>query len=144
MLIVRARLLLATLWAGSLWTLGYLVAPTLFLALHDNALAGTIVGALLRVEGWLSIACTVLLMLLLRRGPALEAGRHKQLASILIWMLACAAVLMLLQAQMASLREAAGLAGSALGARFGILHGISQLVFLVESVLAGVLVVKIR
>jgi hypothetical protein len=48
---------------------------------------------------------------------------------------------------MAQLREAAGAAGlkgTPEGRQFGILHGVSQLVYLVESVLAGVLLVKIH
>ena len=30
-----------TLWIGALWTVGYVVAPTLFSTLSDRALAGT-------------------------------------------------------------------------------------------------------
>ncbi|MGH8809748.1 MAG: DUF4149 domain-containing protein, partial [Noviherbaspirillum sp.] len=49
MLVARARLLIATLWVGSLWAVGYLVAPTLFATLPDSVLAGTIAGRLFRV-----------------------------------------------------------------------------------------------
>ncbi|HEX7634207.1 MAG TPA: DUF4149 domain-containing protein, partial [Noviherbaspirillum sp.] len=52
----RARLLIATLWVGSLWTVGYLVAPTLFATLSDRALAGMIAGSIFRLEAWLSVA----------------------------------------------------------------------------------------
>lgn len=64
------RLLVATLWVGSLWTVGYLVAPTLFATLSDRALAGTIAGSVFRVEAWLSLACATTLLLLLLRNVA--------------------------------------------------------------------------
>jgi hypothetical protein len=60
----------------------------------------------------------------------------------------CAAVIFFgLQPAMAKLKEAAGaagLAGTPQGRSFGILHGVSQLVYLAESVLAAVLLIKIR
>ena len=142
-----ARLLVAALWAGSLWTIGYVVAPTLFLSLHDNVQAGTMVGFLLRSEAWLSIACAVVLYVLVRFS-SLEPARKRTLSILIVAMLACALVIYVgLQPAMAKLKDAAGaagLAGTPEGRRFGILHGVSQLVYLVESVLAGVLLVKMR
>jgi hypothetical protein len=147
MLATRARLLVATLWAGSLWTIGYVVAPTLFLSLHDNVQAGTIVGFLLRTEAWLAVACAVILYVLVK-WSSIEPARKRTLSLVIVGMLACALVIYVgLQPVMANLREAAGAAGlkgTPEGRQFGILHGVSQLVYLVESVLAGVLLVKMR
>jgi hypothetical protein len=143
----RARLLVAALWAGSLWTIGYVVAPTLFLSQHDKALAGTIVGFLLRTEAWRSIACAVILYVMVKAAP-FEPARKRTLGLVIVGMLACALVIYVgLQPVMASLKEAAGAAGlkgTPQGRQFGILHGVSQLVYLGESVLAGVLLVKLR
>ena len=139
----RARLLVAALWAGSLWTIGYVVAPTLFLSLHDNAQAGTIVGMLLKTEAWLAMACAVILYGLLKFSD-IEPARKRSLAMIITAMLACALVIYLgLQPVMAQIREAAGPAGLK-GTNFGLLHGVSQLFYLAESVLAGLLLVKLR
>jgi len=147
MLAMRARLLLAALWAGSLWTIGYVVAPTLFLTLHDSVLAGTIVGSLLRSEAIVCVACGLLLYFLVKYSP-LEAARKRVLFRLIVAMVACAALIFFgLQPVMAQLKEAAGAAGlkgTPQGLRFGILHGVSQLVYLVESVLAAVLLVKMR
>jgi hypothetical protein len=143
----RARLLVAALWAGSLWTIGYVVAPTLFLSLHDNVQAGTIVGFLLRSEAWLAIGCAIVLYVLVRFS-SIEPARKRTLSLVIVAMLACALVIYVgLQPMMAKLKEAAGaagLAGTPQGRQFGILHGVSQLVYLVESVLGGVLLVKMR
>ena len=143
MLASRARLLVACLWAGSLWTIGYVVAPTLFLSLHDNVQAGTIVGMLLKTEAWLAMACAVILYALAKFSD-IEPARKRTLAMIISAMLTCALVIYLgLQPEMARIREAAGGAGLK-GTNFGMLHGVSQLFYLVESVLAGVLLVKLR
>src|SRR4051812_30024386 len=61
----RVRLLVAALWAGSLWTIGYLVAPTLFATLNDNVLAGVIAGSMFRAEAWLSLVCGCVLLWLM-------------------------------------------------------------------------------
>jgi hypothetical protein len=67
---------------------------------------------------------------------------------MVIAMLACTlAVYLGLQPIMAHLREAAGPGGvrnSPMWTQFAILHGLSQLFYVTESVLGAVLVVKIR
>ncbi len=147
MMAARARLLVAALWAGSLWAIGYVVAPTLFLSLHDNVLAGTIVGYLLRTEAYVAVGCALVLRLLVAMSD-IEPARKRTITMLIVAMVVCAAVIFFgLQPAMAKLKEAAGaagLAGTPQGRSFGILHGVSQLLHLVESVLAGVLLVKIR
>ncbi|GGE68031.1 DUF4149 domain-containing protein [Massilia psychrophila] len=147
MLATRLRLLVAALWAGSLWTIGYVVAPTLFLNLNDNVQAGTMVGFLLRSQAWLSIGCAIILYALVKLSK-IEPAQKRTLSLMIVAMLACALVIYVgLQPAMASLKEAAGaagLGGTPEGRRFGILHGVSQMVYLVESVLGGALLVKMR
>jgi hypothetical protein len=145
MALSRVRLLVATLWAGSLWTVGYLVAPTLF-ATQDSAVAGLIVGSMLRSESWLSIGCALAMLGLLKMAPEIDARRRQGLGWLVLAMLACSLVVSVgLQPIMAALRDAAGpggLRGSPQALQFGILHGISQLFYVIESLLAGVLVVR--
>lgn len=144
MLLKRARLLIACLWAGSLWTVGYLVAPTLFATLSDRVLAGSIAASMFRAEAWLSIACALALLLLLRWGMEEKQGRV--LSRIALAMLACTLLSHFgLQPQMAALREAAGAGGVMEGAgkaRFGALHGVSSVIFLIQSLLAGWLIAR--
>ena len=147
MLQQRARLYLITLWAGSLWTVGYLVAPTLFATLSDRVLAGTVAASMFRSQAWLSIACALLLAAMLQWGAReLDAGRRRTLLMAVGVMLLCTVVIHFgLQPSMAALREAAGPGGvtiSAAKTRFGILHGVSSLLYLVQSVLAGFLIWK--
>ncbi|MGW8367295.1 MAG: DUF4149 domain-containing protein [Gammaproteobacteria bacterium] len=54
-------------WVGSLWTIGIIVAPTLFTALPDTALAGSVAGRLFTAEAWISVVSAPVLLLLWRR-----------------------------------------------------------------------------
>lgn len=149
MLSMRARLLIATLWAGSLWTVGYLVAPTLFSTLSDRVLAGTIASSLFHVQAWVSVFCALALVLLLvTAAKEISTKERKFLFFIVIGMLGCSLIAHFgLQPLMAELRAAAGPNGVMMSdtkTRFGILHGISSLLYLMQSLLAVALIIKIR
>ncbi len=142
-----ARTLLITLWAGSLWTVGYLAAPLLFATLPDRTLAGTIAGSLFRAEAWLSLACGILLLAIFRSDTALQS--RTICTRIAIGMLICVVVGYFgLQPFMAEIRAAAAQAGGvmddAMRMRFGVLHGVASVIYLLQSVAAIVLVLKAR
>ena len=143
----RLRVVLVTLWAGSLWTVGYLVAPVLFASLPDRSLAGSIAGMLFRAQAWLSLACGILLLLLVWLDKSLSPKRNPVI--LMIAMLACVLVgYFALQPFMAEIRAAAanngGVMDEAMRSRFGMLHGLASVIYLLQSVLAIVLVVKTR
>ena len=145
-MLTRIRLLVATLWAGSLWAIGFVVAPTLFGTLSDRVLAGNIAGSMFRAEAWLSIACALILLALLQWAPgALEPKRRRLLGALVLSMLVCALVSHFgITPLMSELKAQApsGIMDDALRSRFGMLHGVSTLVFAVQSLLAGVLIWK--
>lgn len=141
------RTVLVTLWAGSLWTVGYLAAPTLFATLPDRMLAGAIAGSLFRVEAWLSVVCGLILLLLLYLDR--EFAKRRTCMLLAVAMLACLAVGYFgLQPFMAALKETAaangGMMDEATRSRFGQLHGIASVIYLLQSLLALALVVKNR
>ncbi|HEY8606340.1 MAG TPA: DUF4149 domain-containing protein [Noviherbaspirillum sp.] len=149
MLASRVVLLVVTAWVGSLWTVGYLVAPTLFATLADRALAGTIAGRLFRVEAWLTLACgLVLLGMFLLSGAVEEVRRRRQLVAIVVAMLACTAIgFFALQPFMADLRASAGpgrVMDADARARFGLLHGVASALYLIQSLLGVVLLLRVR
>lgn len=149
MIVVRARLLIATLWIGSLWTVGYVVAPTLFATLSDRVLAGTIAGSLFRVEAWICVACGLLLMLLFCFRTADDnAPLRKTLLRLTLAVLFCTLVGYFgVQPFMAALRETAGAGGvmsSSAKTQFGILHGIASAIYLIQSLLGVGLILKLR
>jgi len=142
-----ARLLVAAFWGGALWVLGYIAAPAVFSA-ASGTMAGDIVGAFLHRLAWISFLCAVLMLVLVRLSVDLDGARRRFLSLLVLAMLACALVMYVgLQPAMAAMREAAGPAGiraSPEWTKFAIMHGVSQLFHLIESVLAAVLLLKSR
>ncbi len=141
----RLFVLIAMLWVGSQLTIGYAVAPVLFASL-DRMSAGALAAQLFRIEGMIGLVCGVLLLVLanvfVRRG---EVG-YRRLRWLLVGMLLCVVVgYYALQPFMNAMRMNAMQAGvdiahSAYASRFGMLHGISSLFYLVESLLGAWLV----
>ncbi|KQY11963.1 hypothetical protein ASD28_04940 [Massilia sp. Root133] len=146
-MLANARLLLAALWAGSIWAVSYLAAPSAF-AVLDSTQAGNVVGVMLTRSAWLAMALAVLLALLTSRAADVDARRKRWLYALIAGMLACSLVVYLgLQPMMAAIRAAAGPAGvraSPQWGTFAALHGVSQVLYLAESILGALLVVKAR
>ncbi|MFM0163317.1 MULTISPECIES: DUF4149 domain-containing protein [Paraburkholderia] len=140
--------LLTVVWVGSLLTIGYAVAPVLFTSL-DRMTAGAVAAQLFRIEGVLGAVCGILLLglanVLVRRG----SDAYRRLRWLIAGMLVCVLVgYFALQPFMNALRIAALEAGtdvghSAYATRFGILHGVSSLFYLIESLLGVALVWKL-
>lgn len=128
---LMAERLLLTVWVGGMWTVGYIVAPTLFAMLRNPALAGTIAGQLFTIMSYIGLVCGGLLLLLV----AIENGIYlfqQWRGLVLIGMLLIICIgQFVLEPHMADLR-AAGLQGANLHA-FMRLHGVAQVLFLLTS-----------
>ena len=68
----RSVVLLAALWWGSLSGLGFVVVPMLFTHLGSPAEAGSMAARLFTAQTWLSVACAVLLLMLLNKRDGVE------------------------------------------------------------------------
>lgn len=137
-------LVIITLWVGALWAIGYIAAPTLFAAVDDRVLAGTLAGRMYSVVGWLGLGCGayLLLFMLLRLG----AGAMKRLLFwiVLLMVLLAAAQLFGLQPLIAQLRSESvprELAEAATRSRFATWHGVASVLYLVQSLLGVFLTV---
>jgi hypothetical protein len=72
----RFGLMLAALWWGSLTALGFVVVPMLFTYLPSPAAAGQMAAKLFTAQTWLSIACTMMMLLIYnQKGSELEDKR---------------------------------------------------------------------
>ena len=144
-LIPRLRVLLVTFWVGSMWTVGYVIAPLLFATLTDRAQAGTLAGLFFKAEAWISLICGALLLAIIwteREHPT----RILQI-KLVICMLLCTVIGYFgLQPYMAELRAIAaqsdGIMYDAMRSRFGMIHGVASVIYLIQSVLAVGLVLK--
>lgn len=134
------RVVLA-LWVGGHIAIGYIAAPVLFRALDSRQLAGQLAGEMFTVVYVLGLAGGVFLLARARR------RQDPQRRPWRVWVLAVVVALSALslfglQPLMAELK-AQGLAeGSAAAARFGMLHGVSALLYLITAVLGLTLVVR--
>jgi hypothetical protein len=128
---------LVTLWAGSLWTVCGIVAPQLFATLPERKLAGQMAARLFHIETWLGVVVAVLLV-------AIFAARKVFATSkTILWLilLTAAAPLaseLILGPMMNAAREANDMA------RFGMLHGVSAVLFLIACLSALALVWRIN
>lgn len=130
--------ILVTLWVGSLWTVGFLVAPTLFASLQDRGLAGEVAGRLFVLEGWLGLTCFLGLVLirLFRQGRNAPKTLH-------FWLVVAMGGLVAaghfgVQPIMATLKAEAwpeAVMNSLLKERFATWHGISSGLYVFESLL---------
>lgn len=132
-----------TLWVGGLWAIGYLVAPTLFATLADRQLAGALAGKLFMLIGWVGLACAayLLVFMILRAGSTvLKRGAFW----LVLLMLALTAVSQFgIQPLMAQLKAEAlprEVMESVLRDRFATWHGISSILYLLQSLLGLLLV----
>ncbi|SBT05470.1 conserved membrane hypothetical protein [Candidatus Accumulibacter aalborgensis] len=134
-----------TLWVGGLWAIGYLVAPTLFLALSsDRQLAGFLAGRLFELIGWVGLACAtyLLLFVVLRIGSA--ALRRRNFWLLVLMLLLTVVGLFGIQPLLAQLKADAlprEVMESVLRSRFATWHGVSSILYLVQSLLGLVLVI---
>jgi hypothetical protein len=137
--------ILAMLWVGSQLTLGYVAAPVLFHMLERSA-AGSVAAQLFKIEGYLGVACAVVMLLIANRAVRIGFVEYKRVRWIVAAMLACVLIgYFALQPFMNSMLIAAqeagmDLASSPYAKQFGMLHGVSTVFYIVESVLGLMLI----
>ena len=74
----------AALWAGSLTTLGFFVVPMLFVYLPTPAMAGAMAAKLFGVQTWISVGCTVILLVIFRSNKPLTPVDTAQAATLFV------------------------------------------------------------
>ena len=144
-LIPRLRVLLVTFWAGSLWTIGYVIAPLLFATLTERAQAGTLAGLFFKAGAWISLICGASLLAIIWT-QRVHSTRILQIKLVSGMLLCTVLGYFGLQPYMAELRAIAaqtgGIMDDAMRSRFGMLHGAASVIYLIQSVLAVGLVLK--
>ena len=78
-MLARVAPFAAALWWGSLTAVGFMVVPLLFKFLPTPAMAGHMAARLFTAQTWVSVACGIVLLLVLRSNrPAALAGRAQE------------------------------------------------------------------
>ena len=133
-----------TLWVGSLWVVGILVAPVLFDMLPDRQLAGEVAGRLFSIVAFVGLSCGAYLLL----HCMWQTGR-RALTRVFPWVV-CLMLTLAVVSQFAIQPVLAGLKARALPApvmqsalrhQFNAWHAAAGVIYVVECTLGLGLVV---
>lgn len=119
---------LLTLWVGSLWVAGFVVAPLLFAELDDRALAGSVAGSLFSLTSYIGLGCGGLLLVL--NGTTFRRSNWRAL--VIVSMLLLVVIGQFVITPMVAELRVQGLTDTP---RFGQLHGLASVLFIMTSVL---------
>lgn len=125
-------------WVGGMWAIGYLAAPVLFASLGDRQLAGVVAGNLFSLIGWIGLGCATFVMVFLISRWRGQAFRRSAFWLALIMGGLVAVGQFGLQPLMAQLKADAwprDVMESVLRDRFVAWHGVSSILYLVQSAL---------
>jgi len=134
-----------TAWVGVLWAVGYLAVPVLFYTQPDKQLAGMLAGQMFTLVAYLGIVCGSYLLL-----QQIIASGRAVLRMTIFWiitvMLLCTLIILCgIQPLMENLKLEAmplDVMQSPFSSQFKTLHGISSIIYLLQSLLGIFLVVK--
>jgi hypothetical protein len=133
-----------TAWVGSLLAIGFIAAPLLFARIADRAVAGALAGDMFIFAAWVGLASggyLTLYLLLVKGWRAFQSG----VFWIVLLMLALAAAghfgVQPILAQLKADALPRQVMESALRDRFATWHGVSSVLYLVQTLLGIALVV---
>lgn len=138
--------LIVTAWVGAIWAIGYLAVPVLFYAQPNRQLAGLLAGEMFVLVGYLGMVCGTYLLI-----QRLSLFGRSAMRQPLFWVVAAMLLLTLvmhfsISPEMAKLKAQAlplEVMQSAFADRFRMLHGISSILYLIQSLLGIFLVLRI-
>lgn len=137
-------LIAVTLWVGGLWAIGYLVAPALFSALPaDRALAGVLAGRMFTLMAYVGMACGAYLTVFRFSRFGVAAFRQGALWIVVFMLILTLAGHFGVQPLMVALKDQAlplDVMHSVFKDRFVAWHGVSSILYLVQSLLGAALV----
>lgn len=129
---------LLTLWIGGIWVIGYLAVPILFGNLDDRMLAGMLAGKMFSAMSFVGLAVGgVLWLKALLTTPQPLSRWHVRLLMLMLLIVVISEFF--LQPMMSALKAEGLIEGSDAAAQFGVLHGVSSVFYLINSVAGLVL-----
>ena len=119
-----------------MWTVGYIVAPTLFAQLEDRTLAGAVAGQLFSIMSYIGLLA----------GGILISGQFYYAKAAWrrnwrLWFLLVMLLIIVVGEFYLHLKQAGLIQGSENAKQFSQLHGIASTLFVINSLLGLVLVV---
>jgi uncharacterized membrane protein YuzA (DUF378 family) len=141
---VLARLenLLLALWVGGLVAIGYISAPVLFINLDDRRMAGALAGEMFSIIGIAGAVIGVVLLLMYFLREQKQSLRQWRFYLLALMLSCVVAITFVVQPYMASLKAEGLVPGSDSAKQFGMMHGVSSILYMVTSI-AGVVLLLV-
>lgn len=133
--------IIASLWVGALWAVGFLAVPILFSQLDDRMLAGALAGHMFTALSYVGLVAGFSLLALIFLRPSAR-WRRSRLIMVAVMVILVIIGEFVFQPMMAQLKQLGLVAGSEPAARFAVLHGIASILYLINSLL-GVTVIAL-
>ena len=133
-----------TLWVSGILAIGYIAAPVLFASLGDRQLAGMVAGRLFAIIGWVGLACSAYLLIFIVAGWGARFVKSSVFWLCFLMLLMSLVSQFGIQPLMAQLKADAlprEVMESVLRDRFVTWHGVSSILYLMQSMLGLWLVV---
>jgi hypothetical protein len=138
-------LLAVTAWVGSLWGIGYVAVPVLFQTLPDRMLAGLLAGKMFALVAYIGIASACYLLAYHLNASGRTAFKQTIFRVIVVMLLLTMIGQFGIQPVMTDLKAQAlpaDVMHSAFADQFRMLHGVSSILYLLQSLLGALLVLK--
>ena len=133
------------LWVGGTWAVGYIVVPVLFRTLPDHQLAGVLAGKMFAWMGYVGILCAIYLLayqFLQLGGTAWKSQYFHLVASMLLILLVILCGIQPIMADLKSQAMPLDVMQSTLATKFKALHGLSSILYLLQSLLGVAIVLN--
>ena len=138
--LVGIERVLLTLWVGGMWITGYLVAPTLFASLDSRQLAGQLAGQIFQSMNYIGLVIGSCLLISALWVASSNRFREWRVWALVLMLLIVTIATFIIQPMMQELKGQGIAEGSAQAIQFGRLHGVSSVLFLLNSLLGLLLV----
>lgn len=133
-----------TVWVGGLLSIGYLAVPILFSAQPDKQLAGKLAGEMFHALGYIGIVCGLILLSHALWIKEQDARPRRRALWIITAMLILGSIIQFgIAPHMAELKVLAlpeDVMHSVYADKFKVLHGVSSVIYLLESLLGVYLI----
>lgn len=139
--------LVIAFWVGSQMAIGYIAAPVLFAQLSDRMQAGALAGAMFAVMAWIGLGCGACLLLTLVPSRGRAALRSAEFGCIVLMLVLTVLGHFGIGSLLAGLKAAAlplPVMESPLRERFALWHGVSSVLYLLQTLVGLALVLVAR
>jgi len=137
--LARLENLLLAIWVGGLLAIGYIAAPVLFANLDDRQMAGMLAGNMFFIIGVVGAVIGPLLLLMYVLREQKQSLRQWRFYLLMLMSVCVVTITFVVQPYMAALKVQGLLPGSDAANRFGMMHGVSSMLYMFSTIAGAIL-----